>query len=103
MNDDAPPQTLAELQAENHRLRRAVEELSILNGISIAISSMLSVNSIVEMIVQESVKYLNVEQGAVMLLRNEEDSDPFRTMAGRRTRGLTSCPTASASSLQAGC
>ena len=92
MNDDAPPQTLAELQAENHRLRRAVEELSILNGISIAISSMLSVNSIVEMIVQESVKYLNVEQGAVMLLRNEEDSDPFRTMARKAYSGSDVVP-----------
>ncbi len=92
MNDDAPPQTLAELQAENHRLRRAVEELSILNGISSAISSMLSVNSIVEMIVQESVKYLNVEQGAVMLLRNEADSDPFRTMARKAYSGSDLVP-----------
>ena len=92
MNDDAPPQTLAELQAENHRLRRAVEELSILNGISSAISSMLSVNSIVEMIVQESVKYLNVEQGAVMLLRNEADSDPFRTMARKAYSGSDVVP-----------
>ena len=92
MNLDEPPQTLAELQAENHRLRRAVEELSILNGISSAISSMLSLNSIVEMIVQESVKYLNVEQGAVMLLRNEEDSDPFRTMARKAYSGSDVVP-----------
>ena len=92
MNADAPPQTPAELQAENQRLRRAVEELSILNGISSAISSMLSLNSIVEMIVQESVKYLNVEQGAVMLLGNEEDSDPFRTMARKAYSGSDVVP-----------
>ena len=73
MSEPSEP-SLSELQVENARLRRAVEELSVLNGISGAISSMTSVNSIVEMIVQESVKYLNVEQGAVMLLRNEEDT-----------------------------
>ena len=92
MNPDAPPQGLSELQAENIRLRRAVEELSILNGISSAISSTMSLNSIVEMIVQESVKYLNVEQGAVMLLRNEEDSDPFRTMARKAYSGSDVVP-----------
>ena len=83
---------MAELLAENVRLRRAVEELSILNGISGAISSMMSVNSIVEMIVQESVKYLNVEQGAVMLLRNEEDPDPFRTVARKAYSGSDAVP-----------
>jgi len=92
MSEEHPPSTLAEFQAENARLRRAVEELSILNGISGAISSMMSVDSIVEMIVQESVKYLNVEQGAVMLLRNEEDTDPFRTVARKAYSGSDAVP-----------
>jgi len=89
---EPPEPSLSELQVENARLRRAVEELSILNGISGAISSMMSVNSIVEMIVQESVKYLNVEQGAVMLLRNEEDTDPFRTVARKAYSGSDAVP-----------
>ena len=92
MSTESSPSTMAELLAENVRLRRAVEELSILNGISGAISSMLSVDSIVEMIVQESIKYLNVEQGAVMLLRNEEDPDPFRTVARKAYSGSDAVP-----------
>ncbi len=92
MSEEQLPSTLAELQTENIRLRRAVEELSVLNGISGAISSMMSVDSIVEMIVQESVKYLNVEQGAVMLLRNEEDTDPFRTVARKAYSGSDAVP-----------
>ena len=73
--------SVAELEEENRRLRRAVEELSILNAIGAAIGSTMDLNEVVELIVQESVKHLNVEQGAVMLLQHDERSDPFRTMA----------------------
>jgi PAS domain S-box-containing protein len=92
MTPELKPRTLVELEEENRRLRRAIEELSIINSISGAISSTMSLNSIVEMIVQESVKYLNVEQGAVMLLRNETDADPFRTMARKAYSGSDVVP-----------
>ena len=81
MEAEETPKTLIELQEENQRLRRALEELSILNQIGSVISSTMSLNGIVELIVQESVTQLNVEQGAVMLLQNMTEGDPFRTMA----------------------
>jgi GAF domain-containing protein len=92
MISDSKPRTLPQLEDENRRLRRAVEELSIINSISGAIGSTMSLNSIVELIVQESVKYMNVEQGAVMLLRSEEENDPFRTMARKAYSGSDAVP-----------
>ena len=83
------PETLEE---ENRRLRRAVQELSILNQIGSAIGSTMSLNAIVELVVQESVTQLNVEQGAVMLLQNMEDGDPFRTMARKAYSGSAIVP-----------
>ena len=84
---DIPPNRVSELDEENKRLRRAVEELSILNAIGSAIGSTMDLNEVVELIVQESVKNLNVEQAAVMLLQQDEASDPFRTMARKAHSG----------------
>ena len=68
------------LEEENKRLRTAVEELSVLNEISTAISSTQPLEQIIDLIVRKCVKHLKVEQGAVMLL-NEKDLDkPFHTM-----------------------
>lgn len=92
MSAGQTPTTIAQLEDENRRLRRAVEELSILNAIASAISSTMSLNAIVELVVQESVKQLNVEQGAVMLLQQEESADPFRTMARKAYSGSDVVP-----------
>ena len=92
MESDPSQKTLAELEQENRRLRRAVEELSILNAIGTAASSTMSVNAIVELIVQESVRQLKVEQGSVMLLQDETDNDPFRTMARKAHSGSDVVP-----------
>lgn len=92
MDTDPKPKTREELEAENVRLRRAVEELSTLNAIGTAIGSTMSVNAIVELIVQESVKHLDVEQAAVMLLKHDEESDPFRTMARKAYSGTETVP-----------
>jgi PAS domain S-box-containing protein len=91
--DIAPKsKTQQELEDENQRLRRAVEELSTLNAIGTAIGSTMSVNAIVELVVQESVKHLDVEQAAVMLLKHDEDADPFRTMARKAYSGTETVP-----------
>jgi len=71
---------LARLQDENRRLRLSVEELSILNDIATAISSTLSLDKIIDLIVHKCVKHFNVEQSAIMLVSPEEDNQPFRTM-----------------------
>ena len=92
MEAEETPKTLIELQEENQRLRRALEELSILNQIGSVISSTMSLNGIVELIVQESVTQLNVEQGAVMLLQDMTEGDPFRTMARKAYEGSDIVP-----------
>ena len=69
-----------------------MEELSILNAIGTAVSSTMSLNAIVELIVQESVRHLKVEQGSVMLLQDETDNDPFRTMARKAHSGSDVVP-----------
>jgi sigma-B regulation protein RsbU (phosphoserine phosphatase) len=72
-----------QLEQENQRLRRAVEELSVLNEIATAISSTLTLNQIVDLIVQKCVKHLQVEQAAVMLLAENREDQPFQTMIRR--------------------
>lgn len=71
---------LNELHDENLRLKAAVEELSILNEISTAINSALSLEKIIELIVRKCVKYLCAEQGTVTILERRERENPFVTM-----------------------
>jgi len=74
---------VVQLEQENKRLRRALEELSVLNEIAIAISSTLTLNQIVDLIVQKCIKHLKVEQAAVMLMTGNEGNHPFKTMIRR--------------------
>lgn len=72
------------LLEENQRLKRAVEELSILNEITRAINSTMDLDQILDMIVQNCIERMNVEQAAVQLLQkpeeNEQNSSPLKTM-----------------------
>ena len=71
------------LQVENRRLRQAVEELSILNEVSTAVSSTSSLDATVDLIVQKCVKHLMVEQGAVLLFDKLERGSALKTMIRR--------------------
>jgi len=71
---------ITRLENENKRLKVAVEELTILNDISTAISSTSSLERIMELIVQKCIKHVKTEQGAVMLLDIKEKEGAFRTM-----------------------
>ncbi len=71
---------ISRLQKENRRLRRALEELSILNEIAVAINSALSLDGVLESIIQKCTKHLDVEQAAVLLLDEKVKEKPFRTM-----------------------
>ncbi len=64
-------------------MRGALEELSILNEIATAIGSTLTLNEIVDLMVQKCVKHFKVEQAAVMMLNLEKSEDPFQTMIRR--------------------
>jgi len=70
---------LNRLQEENRRLRISIEELSILNEIATAISSTLSLDKIIDLIVHKCVKHFNAEQSAVMLLNREEADNKYKT------------------------
>jgi sigma-B regulation protein RsbU (phosphoserine phosphatase) len=66
------------LKEENRKLKRAVEELSILNEIASAISSTMEVEEITRLILSKCIEKIDVEQGTITLLK-ESVSDPFKT------------------------
>ena len=80
MDKTKQSESTLKLQEENKRLRTAIEELSVLNEISTAISSTQPLEEIIDLIVRKCVKHLKVEQGAVMLLNEQDLEKPFRTM-----------------------
>jgi len=80
MKDELTETELSLLKKENLKLRRGIEELSVLNEIATAINSSLSLDSILEAITQKCRKHLKVEQVAVMLLDEESKEKPFQTM-----------------------
>ncbi len=80
MSETTKTDEYQKLAEENKRLRTAVAELSILNDIATTITSTNSIEHIVDLIVRKCVKHLKVEQGAVMLLDEENQSNPLKTM-----------------------
>jgi sigma-B regulation protein RsbU (phosphoserine phosphatase) len=70
---------LARLREENQRLHRAVEELSVLNEIALAINSTMAPEGINELIVSKCVKRLGVTQGTIHLFGATEE-DPTKTL-----------------------
>ncbi len=67
------------LEEENLRLKRAVTELTILNELAAAIDSTMSTDEIMNLIVQESIKAIGVEQGAIMMI-TEKAASPMKTL-----------------------
>ena len=80
MDEATNTEEYKKLIEENKRLRTAVAELSILNDIATTITSTHSIEHIVDMIVKKCVKHLQVEQGAVLLLDEKNQSNPLKTM-----------------------
>ena len=70
---------LDSLERENRQLHRAVEELSILNELSIAISSSRGSDEVIRTIIRRSIKAISAEQGVITLV-GEDASDPTRTL-----------------------
>ena len=68
------------LEEENKRLRISLQELSILNEIAAAISSTLSLNKLIDLIVSKCIKHFHVEQCSVTLLDRKKESSNFKTM-----------------------
>ena len=79
------------LRNEIKRLRKSLEELSVLNEIATAISSTLELNEIIDLIVWKCIKHLDTEQAAVMLLDEKTPDKPLQTMirkADKQTNGF---------------
>src|SRR5512135_939553 len=68
------------IEEEVHELRRAVEELSILNDLASRIGALGSSQEIIETIVRKSVRAIGVEQGVIRLLDRLSDSEKMKTL-----------------------
>lgn len=69
----------AALERENQQLRRAVEELSVLNELSIAISSSRGTEEVIQTIIRRSIKAVGAEQGVITMV-GDDVSDPTKTL-----------------------
>ena len=56
------------LEEENQRLRKAVDELSILNELARVIGSTMSLDTVIENIVKRSIRAIHAEQGVITLV-----------------------------------
>ena len=65
---------LQELEAENNRLKRAVEELSLLNELALSIGASNDTQQIIHTIVRKVVKNVHAEQGDIMLLTESSNN-----------------------------
>jgi len=76
-----------DLEKENLKLRRAVEELSILNELAAAVSSTMGVEKITELLVSKCTKHIRAEQGAISLISQVDETAPLKTFV--RTQDST--------------
>jgi phosphoserine phosphatase RsbU/P len=67
------------LQDENLRLKRAVEELSVLNELARAIGGSANSEEIMQTIIRRSMRAVNAEQGVITLV-DREANNPMKTL-----------------------
>jgi len=79
------------LNQEVQNLRLAVEELSLLNEIAVAIGSLTEVGPITDLVVSKCIKKLKAEQGCILLLSQDEAS-PFKTYVRKIERPSAQFP-----------
>lgn len=65
---------LKEAEAEIRRLRRAIDELSVLNDLARSIGGSLDTDEIISTIVRRSLRSIRAEQGVITLVEPEEES-----------------------------
>lgn len=66
-----PSDDAASLQRENERLRRAVEELSVLNELAAEIGGARDLEAVLQTVVQRSIRAVGAEQGVITLLSDD--------------------------------
>jgi sigma-B regulation protein RsbU (phosphoserine phosphatase) len=72
-------QSLRLLEEENKRLKRAVDELSILNDLARAIGASLNTQEIIQTIVRRSLRAIDAEQGVITLVE-EQSNQSMKTL-----------------------
>ena len=72
-------QALRSLEEENKRLKRAVDELSILNDLARAIGASLNTQEIIQTIVRRSLRAISAEQGVITLVE-EQSQQSMKTL-----------------------
>lgn len=72
-------QVLRSLEEENKRLKRAVDELSILNDLARAIGASLNTQEIIQTIVRRSLRAINAQQGVITLVE-EQSQHTMKTL-----------------------
>lgn len=72
-----------ELTAENNKLRRAVDQLSMLNDLSLSISGTIDSQEIMDIIVDRSICFIGAQQGNITLV--DEDQQDTGEMLARNT------------------
>lgn len=70
---------LKQLADENTRLRRAVDELAILNNLALSIGGSLDSEKIMRSIIGKSIRSLDAEQGDITLV-DEDEFNPAHTL-----------------------
>ena len=66
---------VALLRDENQRLRKAVDELSILNDLARVISSTMNLDSVIESVVKRSVRAIHGQQGMITLVDEQAPTE----------------------------
>ncbi len=67
------------LEEENERLRRAVDELSILNELATAIGALNNSEEVIRKIINRSLRAANAEQGLITLV-DDQPNQPMKTL-----------------------
>ncbi len=70
---------LQKLEDENRRLRRAVEELSILNELAAAIGALNNSEEVIRKIISRSLRAVGAEQGVITMV-DEQPDQPMKTL-----------------------
>lgn len=81
-----------QLKKENQNLHLAINELKVLNDVATAISSVQSVDEIIDQIVLKCIKHMSVEEGTISLLEHNSDEQNFQTMVRHKDSSSSMVP-----------
>lgn len=81
-----------QLKKENQKLQLAINELKVLNDVATAITSVQSVDDIIDQIVLKCIKHMGVKEGTISLLEQDTEEQQFQTMVRHQDSSSTMVP-----------